>query len=361
MGWGTDAHEGWADENWPDGSWSGSTHRGGDLDAVAYQAVCSCGWRSAREHPVASPPCDAPRDQRGMRYGRAWDAWIETREAANDACWDDWSAEHFDPLLGYEPHTQLIEAADEGGGRHFLDGRAVHAGATLELLLGDGHWVAGRYEWSSQAGGRASFHVGLGGPAEAERQAVTPAVSFEPPAGSAALAHRPGARPMTSALPVGAAAAKRAKGAALAEHVRRLADAHDVVVDERASARGRAWRGQRRVRVPPVRGVTSYLVALHELAHVVGSGRSRRRLEQEVAAWRWALAQTIVSPTPGARRAIFRALWSYVAWAQARQHRTHARPVIPPADNDLWRMLENLAASADERGLVRAARAGASR
>ena len=101
--------------------------------------------------------------------------------SAGDACWDDWRAEHFDPLLGYEPHTQLIEASDAGGRRHFLDGRPVHAGMTLELLLPGGHWLAGRYEWSYVAGELPTLHVELGGPAEAERQGEVPAVSFPLP------------------------------------------------------------------------------------------------------------------------------------------------------------------------------------
>lgn len=182
MGWGTDEHEGFADERRPDGSWSGGTTRSGDPDAVAYQAVCSCGWRSEREHPVPPRPAEVPRDERGHACGPAWEAWIAALEAANDACWEAWRAEHFDPLLGYEPHTQLIEAADGGGRRHFLDGRPVHAGAALELLLADGHWLRGRYEWSYAAGQAPTLHIALGGPDEAQRQDATPAVSFALPA-----------------------------------------------------------------------------------------------------------------------------------------------------------------------------------
>jgi hypothetical protein len=137
MGWGTAEHEGFADERRADGSWSGGTIRSGAPDAVACQAVCSCGWRSEREH--------------------------------------------FDPLLGYEPHMQLIEAADGGGRRHFLDGRPVHAGATLELLMPDEQWLRGRYEWSYAGGEPPTFYIVLGGPAEAQRQDVVPDVSFALP------------------------------------------------------------------------------------------------------------------------------------------------------------------------------------
>lgn len=41
--------------------------------------------------------------------------------------------------LGYEPDTQLIQATDQGGQRHDLNGRPVHAGAGLELQPHDGH------------------------------------------------------------------------------------------------------------------------------------------------------------------------------------------------------------------------------
>jgi hypothetical protein len=79
-----------------------------------------------REHPVPPRP-DSPRDERGIPYGPEYDAWIAARETADTACWEDWNAEHYEPLLGYEPHTQLILARTEGGRRHFLDGRPVHA------------------------------------------------------------------------------------------------------------------------------------------------------------------------------------------------------------------------------------------
>lgn len=119
MGWGQEPHEGYHDEKWPDGRWSGPTHRGGDPDAVAFQAVCSCGWRSEREHRVSPRPADAPKDERGLTYGPSWDAWLAEIETAEQQCWEDWNAEHFQPLLGYEPHSQLILAHTDGGARHF--------------------------------------------------------------------------------------------------------------------------------------------------------------------------------------------------------------------------------------------------
>ncbi len=181
MGWGTGEHEGYNDEKRADGSWSGPTHRGGDPDAIAYQAVCSCGWRSEREHRVPPRPAGMSRDERGLSPRPAYDAWIEALEHADNACYEDWNAEHFQPLLGYEPHQHLVLGRDDGGQRHFLDGRPVHAGAMLELLLGDGHWLPVRYEWSWSHDAPPTAHAALGGPDGAVRHDVTPAVSFELP------------------------------------------------------------------------------------------------------------------------------------------------------------------------------------
>lgn len=88
--------------------------------------------------------------------------------------------EHFDPLCGWEPHTQLIEATDAGGRRHFLDGRPVPAGAVLELLSA-GVWVPVRYEWNAAAGELPHAHLQLGGPAAAQAHGATPTVSFALP------------------------------------------------------------------------------------------------------------------------------------------------------------------------------------
>ena len=86
-------------------------------------------------------------DERGIPSGLEYDAWIKQREQADELCYYDWRVDHFDPLLGYEPHTQLILARSDGGARHCLDGRPVNAGSGLELLIASGQWLAVRYEW----------------------------------------------------------------------------------------------------------------------------------------------------------------------------------------------------------------------
>jgi hypothetical protein len=102
---------------------------------VAQLGDLAAEWASRRSRR-GRPMC--PETNTASRTAPAWEAWTAALEAGNDACWDGWRAEHVHPLLGYEPHTQLIEASDRGGRRHSLDGRPVHAGTTFELLLPDG-------------------------------------------------------------------------------------------------------------------------------------------------------------------------------------------------------------------------------
>jgi hypothetical protein len=117
----------------------------------------------------------------------------------------------------------------------------------------------------------------------------------------------------------------------------------------RADGRGRAVlvRVRRRdggverrleIRIPPVRGQVSYFIALHEIGHLVGGGRSGRRLEKEEAAWRYALAQALVPPTDATRRRIGRRLRSYATWAQARSTR-RVPPFVPPRSDPFWQLL----------------------
>lgn len=129
-------------------------------------------------------------------------------------------------------------------------------------------------------------------------------------------------------------------------HIDDLCAAYDI---RRVTGRGRAvvirirHRGgetERRleIRVPPVRGQVSYFVALHEIGHLVGPGRSGRRIEREAAAWRFALTEALVSPTDTTRRRIGKRLRSYVTWAELRAPRRRP-PYVPPAHDPFWRFL----------------------
>jgi hypothetical protein len=134
----------------------------------------------------------------------------------------------------------------------------------------------------------------------------------------------------------------RRPGAALLEaHIEDLCEEYGIAIAG-ASSRGRAIRyvgGGLEIAIPEIRGQVSYLVALHEIGHLVGAGRSAPRLESEANAWLWALENTEVQPTEASLRSIGKLLDGYLQWALARQHRKHP-PRIPPEDHPFWRLRE---------------------
>jgi hypothetical protein len=124
-------------------------------------------------------------------------------------------------------------------------------------------------------------------------------------------------------------------------HVEDLCREHGIELVG-ASARGRAirWRGGKlEISIPPIRGQVSYFIALHEIGHLVGKGRSAPRLESEANAWLWALQNSAVEPTPATRRSISRRLRGYLEWARNRQHR-RVPPRIPPRGHPFWELIE---------------------
>jgi hypothetical protein len=82
----------------------------------------------------------------------------------------------------------------------------------------------------------------------------------------------------------------------------------------------------------------SYFVALHEIGHLIGVGRSGRRLEREEAAWRFAFSEALVAPTDATRRRIGKRLRSYATWAELRSRRRRP-PYLPPAQAPFWQLL----------------------
>src|SRR2546425_10897650 len=125
----------------------------------------------------------------------------------------------------------------------------------------------------------------------------------------------------------------------LKQHVQDLCAGHGIELIEGGAGRavviGTGARRRRLVRTPPVRGQVSYFVALHEIGHLIGPGRSATRLEKEAAAWRWALANSLVAPTETTRRRLGARLRSYVRWAEYRQHRRRP-PALPPSSASFW-------------------------
>jgi hypothetical protein len=134
---------------------------------------------------------------------------------------------------------------------------------------------------------------------------------------------------------------RKRRGVELMEaHIEDLCRQHGIALVG-SSARGRAirWRGGRLdISIPPIRGQVSYFIALHEIGHLVGKGRSAPRLESEANAWLFALEHTVVEPTPATLHSISRRLRGYLEWARNRQHR-RVPPRIPPRDHVFWRLL----------------------
>jgi hypothetical protein len=134
---------------------------------------------------------------------------------------------------------------------------------------------------------------------------------------------------------------------ALDRHVDELCARHGIA--RLSGSRGRAEVHRRNghrtiaIRIPPVRGQVTYFVALHEIGHLVGPGRSGTRLEKEAAAWHFALRTARVEPTDACRHRIGKRLRSYVTWAELRQHRRRP-PVLPPGKSDFWALLAYLEA-----------------
>jgi hypothetical protein len=134
----------------------------------------------------------------------------------------------------------------------------------------------------------------------------------------------------------------RRRGVELMEaHVEELCREHGIELVG-ASSRGRAirWRGGKlEISIPPIRGQVSYFIALHEIGHLVGRGRSAPRLESEANAWLWALDHSVVEPTPATLRSISKRLGGYLDWARSRQYR-RIPPRIPPREHPFWSLLE---------------------
>jgi hypothetical protein len=107
---------------------------------------------------------------------------------------------------------------------------------------------------------------------------------------------------------------------------------------------GSACRRARHVRFRPVRSEVTYAVALHEIGHVVGRGRSAPRLQAEAAAWVWALENALPDAVGERFRGqVRRSLGSYLRWALARGAKPGMSPAgapkLPQPNSVFWQLV----------------------
>lgn len=115
-------------------------------------------------------------------------------------------------------------------------------------------------------------------------------------------------------------------------HIEELLSKNGIVADWRERTRCVANSRNRTIRIQFIKGAVSYAVALHEIGHILGHGRSLRRLDKEVFAWQWAKANAKEWRKP-MKVALQSRLQSYVRWAQRR------RGVwLPPKSHPIWKM-----------------------
>lgn len=132
-----------------------------------------------------------------------------------------------------------------------------------------------------------------------------------------------------------------------AEHIARLCTVYGI--DMRAhSSGGRACRRSRTIWIRPVRSDVTYIVALHELGHILAK-QHHGRVTDEAAAWQWAMDNAYGDVSDHAWRTAAKALRGYVRWAQvriARAERTrgHLRgvPRLPDPASPAWKTLAQI-------------------
>jgi hypothetical protein len=126
----------------------------------------------------------------------------------------------------------------------------------------------------------------------------------------------------------------------LRRHIDQLCLEHDIQIRERRRSGGVAIKRQRVVSIRPVKTERTYIIALHEIGHIVGRNRSGRRLEQEAAAWDYVIEQSIVPLSTASYEFMEKALLSYLNRARF----TGRRMVIPEQGHRFWSTFEVITA-----------------
>ncbi|HEX8919092.1 MAG TPA: hypothetical protein VF898_11360 [Chloroflexota bacterium] len=117
----------------------------------------------------------------------------------------------------------------------------------------------------------------------------------------------------------------------MARHIEQLCREHSIQMVEYNGRRSFALPARRAIYIRPIKTQRTYIIALHEIGHIVGRGRSGRRLEGEAAAWEYVLQTTMAPLSAASYRFMLRALESYVARAKRRKGM-----VLPAQESRFW-------------------------
>ena len=122
------------------------------------------------------------------------------------------------------------------------------------------------------------------------------------------------------------------------DHVAQLCQKHNILVQNRRSSGGRAWVKVRIIRIKPVKSQTTYIIALHEIAHIVYPlARHGNRLLKEAAAWKWAIENSVVKIKSSIYTKILKYLTSYLKKAKRVKNMN-----IPSNDSWFWEFYHSL-------------------
>ena len=122
--------------------------------------------------------------------------------------------------------------------------------------------------------------------------------------------------------------------AALREHIEILCVRNRIRIG-RHSRGGNASRRGRFINIRPVKSAITYVVALHELGHILGPWQSQPRLYKEAGAWKWATENALVW-TPVMQKTMVKSLNSYLFWQRRRAKYVR----LPEADHEFWQLID---------------------
>lgn len=138
---------------------------------------------------------------------------------------------------------------------------------------------------------------------------------------------------------------KATEADAMNAHVMSLAEEHDIEVYWVPTAEAAVARAKiSQIGIPDVTNVDTYYLALHEIGHVVGRGRSKPILEREANAWAYAIETAKWPPTEEVREMIKTYLGSYGGYIRVKKDGTialggHRRR--PDDGHPYWSLLED--------------------